>query len=170
MVTTSVVDEWRPSEGSSYPQLSLGGEIAVLAPMVRLGTLPLRLFALQSGADAVFSEEIIDRKLASCCRTVNPRLRTVDFIPGCSDIVGASQTPGKGGAVLRIHAKEQEKLVVQLGTADAAGALQAAQVVARDVVAIDINLGCPKHAAMDGGMGAALLQKPEVRNAYISTA
>jgi len=38
-----------------------GREKKILAPMVRVGTLPMRLLALEYGADLVYSEEIIDR-------------------------------------------------------------------------------------------------------------
>ena len=31
-----------------------------------------------------------------------------------------------------------------------------------DVAAIDINMGCPKSFSLSGGMGAALLSKPEL--------
>jgi tRNA-dihydrouridine synthase 2 len=37
----------------------------MLAPMVRVGTLPFRLLCLDYGADFVYTEEIIDRKLVS---------------------------------------------------------------------------------------------------------
>jgi tRNA-dihydrouridine synthase 2 len=33
---------------------------------------------------------------------------------------------------------------------------------AQDVASIDINMGCPKHFSIQGGMGAALLKKPEL--------
>lgn len=36
------------------------------------------------------------------------------------------------------------------------------QHVERDVAAFDINMGCPKRFSLQGGMGAALLKKPEV--------
>ncbi len=52
----------------------------ILAPMVRAGTLPLRLLALEHGADIVYSEEIIDRKIARCRRVINDKLGTVDFV------------------------------------------------------------------------------------------
>lgn len=32
----------------------------------------------------------------------------------------------------------------------------------QDVSAIDINMGCPKSFSLSGGMGAALLSKPEL--------
>jgi len=54
-----------------------------------------------------------------------------------------------------------ERLVVQLGAAGSVEALAAAQVVCRDARAIDLNMGCPKHFSLQGGMGAALLAKPE---------
>lgn len=43
----------------------------ILAPMVRVGTLPMRLLALRYGADIVYSEEIIDFKFLRSYRHVN---------------------------------------------------------------------------------------------------
>lgn len=43
----------------------------ILAPMVRVGTLPMRLLALDHGADIVYSEELIDWKLLRSVRRVN---------------------------------------------------------------------------------------------------
>ena len=39
---------------------------AILAPMVRIGTLPTRLLCLEEGADLVYTEEIIDHRLMDC--------------------------------------------------------------------------------------------------------
>uniref|UniRef100_A0A3Q0RAB5 Uncharacterized protein n=1 Tax=Amphilophus citrinellus TaxID=61819 RepID=A0A3Q0RAB5_AMPCI len=54
--------------------------ITALAPMVRVGTLPMRLLALDYGADVVYCEELIDIKMAQCQRVVNEVLETVDFV------------------------------------------------------------------------------------------
>jgi tRNA-dihydrouridine synthase 2 len=43
----------------------------ILAPMVRIGSLPMRLLALRYGADLVFSPEIIDRRLIGSQRVLN---------------------------------------------------------------------------------------------------
>ncbi len=40
------------------------------------------------------------------------------------------------------------------------GAHTAAQVVARDVAAVDVNMGCPKRLALASGTGAALGDDP----------
>ncbi|KAH3774399.1 hypothetical protein DPMN_175781 [Dreissena polymorpha] len=48
-----------------------------------------------------------------------------------------------------------------MGTANAQTALNAAKKIEQDVSAIDINMGCPKEFSIKGGMGAALLKKPE---------
>lgn len=43
----------------------------ILAPMVRMGTLPLRLLSLRYGADIVYTEEIVDKKMVRTKRVVN---------------------------------------------------------------------------------------------------
>lgn len=43
----------------------------MLAPMVRIGTLPTRLLALDYGAGVVYGEEIIDFKIMRCKRLEN---------------------------------------------------------------------------------------------------
>ena len=131
----------------------------VLAPMVRCGTLPLRVLCLEYGADAVWTEEIIDRRLSSCERVENAALGTVDFV-----------TPDGNSIVLRTcRAIECGRLVCQLGTAGAETALAAARRVERDVDAIDINMGCPKKFSVQGGMGAALLRTPDVAEDIVRT-
>ena len=52
----------------------------ILAPMVRAGTIPLRLLALEYGADTVFTEEIIDFGIMKTTRLVNDVLGTVDYV------------------------------------------------------------------------------------------
>jgi tRNA-dihydrouridine synthase 2 len=123
----------------------------VLAPMVRLGTLPLRLLSLERGAALVYTEEIIDAKLANAQRTVDPRLGTVDWRIG-------------SGIILRTCQADHNKLVVQLGTAEVSTALKAISALKFDpanplrdgIIGIDINMGCPKHSAEAGGSGGAL--------------
>lgn len=46
----------------------------ILAPMVRVGTLPMRLLALDYGADLVYTEELIDWKFLRSIRRVNGTL------------------------------------------------------------------------------------------------
>jgi len=46
----------------------------ILAPMVRINTLPMRLLALDYGADIVYTEELIDHRLIRCYRKVNGNL------------------------------------------------------------------------------------------------
>lgn len=51
----------------------------ILAPMVRVGTLPTRLLALKYGADIVYSEEIIDFKFLRSYRHVNGKCAYLIF-------------------------------------------------------------------------------------------
>jgi len=121
----------------------------ILAPMVRAGTLPFRLCALRHGADIVYGEEIIDKKIARCERRENTRLGLVEFVQ-------------HGKVVYSTCKEEADRNVFQIGTADAVHALAGAEVICRDVAAVDVNMGCPKHFSVSGGMGSALLEKPEV--------
>lgn len=54
-------------------RLDYAGKL-VLAPMVRIGTLPMRLLALDYGADIVYTEELIDRKLLRSIRRENGKI------------------------------------------------------------------------------------------------
>lgn len=51
-------------------QLSYKNKV-ILAPMVRINTLPMRLLALDYGADIVYTEELIDHRLIRCYRKAN---------------------------------------------------------------------------------------------------
>uniref|UniRef100_A0A3Q4BSX0 DRBM domain-containing protein n=1 Tax=Mola mola TaxID=94237 RepID=A0A3Q4BSX0_MOLML len=123
--------------------------ITALAPMVRVGTLPMRLLALDYGADVVYSEELIDIKMAQCHRLENKVLETVDFVAPDDRVM------------FRTCEREKGRVVFQMGTADPERALTVARLVEKDVAAIDVNMGCPKEYSTKGGMGAALLSDPD---------
>ncbi|MBN3321087.1 DUS2L synthase, partial [Atractosteus spatula] len=129
----------------------------VLAPMVRVGTLPMRLLALDYGADIVYCEELIDIKMLQCRRVENEVLETVDFVAPDEKVV------------FRTCQREKEHVVFQMGTADPQRALRVAQLVENDVAGIDVNMGCPKEYSTKGGMGAALLSDPDKIEAILRT-
>ena len=117
-----------------------------LAPMVRASTTPLRTLALKYGADFVYTEELVDRSLASTLRVENKELGTIDYIKDASTLPKKVQKRlEKGGVpalVLRIDPKiERGKLVCQIGTGEPELALPAALHVHQDVDSIDINMG-----------------------------
>lgn len=142
------------------PQLYAGK--VILAPMVRVGTLPMRFLALNLGAgkrrsslasfnvfiDLVYSPEIVDKSIIGAERRLNDKTGCIDYVKD-------------GKLIFRTHPDEQKKLVFQLGTADPQLALQAALTVQQEVAAFDLNCGCPKRFSLQAGMGAALLRKPE---------
>ncbi|KAK9736262.1 Double-stranded RNA binding motif [Popillia japonica] len=130
----------------------------ILAPMVRVGTLPMRLLALDYGADIVYTEELIDWKFLKTIRRENDILGTVDFID-----------KSDGTVVFRTCKREKEKVVVQIGTCDANRALKVAKLIENDIAGIDINMGCPKEFSLKGGMGAALLMNPEKAKEILTT-
>lgn len=121
----------------------------ILAPMVRIGTLPMRLLALDYGADIVYTEELIDRKLLRSIRRENDVLGTIDYIDKTD-----------GTVVFRTCSREREHVVLQIGTSDPLRAAEVARMVEKDVAGIDVNMGCPKKFSILGGMGASLLSDP----------
>ncbi|KIK71575.1 hypothetical protein GYMLUDRAFT_33777 [Collybiopsis luxurians FD-317 M1] len=121
----------------------------VLAPMVRSGALPTRLFALKHGASLVWAPELIDKAILHTERVVDP-------------ITGVISYNGKSRAVWTTHPIEKPYLIYQIGTADQELAVQAAKTVMQDVSGIDLNCGCPKPFSTHGGMGAALLTNPDL--------
>lgn len=129
---------------------------AVLAPMVRVSELPIRALSLKYGADFVWGPEIIDKKIAKTSRVWNERLQCVDFV-----------SPDNRLAFRTCPSLEKDKLVFQLGSADPQLAVEAASVVARDVAAVDLNCGCPKHFSVHSGMGSALLRTPDKLEAIL---
>jgi len=122
----------------------------ILAPMVKVGTLPMRLLALEYGADIVYTEEIIDWKLLNSKRIENKLLGTIDYIDKTDNTL-----------VFRTCARERGSLVIQIGTSDGDRAARVGKMVEHDVDGIDINMGCPKSFSLKGGMGAALLSHPD---------
>jgi len=128
-----------------------------LAPMVKIGTLPTRLLALEYGADIVYTEELIDWRLLRSERIENHVLGTVDYIDKTDNCL-----------VLRTCPEERGRLVIQIGTCDPDRAAKVAKKVENDVDGIDVNMGCPKSFSLKGGMGAALLSQPEKITAILT--
>ena len=128
----------------------------ILAPMVRIGTLPTRLVALEYGCDLVFTPETIAYKLSKCRRVTRPG-GLIDYVHTKSTTDG----PNREELVLRLHERERSKCILQLGAADPETAYSAALLVKGDVLGVDLNCGCPKRFSTHAGMGAALLRDPD---------
>ncbi|TNY17003.1 hypothetical protein DMC30DRAFT_410093 [Rhodotorula diobovata] len=116
--------------------------------MVRIGTLPVRLLALDYGASLVWGPEIVDKAIIGATRQVDPRTGVVSFVKN-------------GRSVFECHPLEKPRLIFQLGSADPQLAVEALRVIENDVAGVGLNCGCPKSFSLQGGMGAALLKDPE---------
>ncbi|KIP11107.1 hypothetical protein PHLGIDRAFT_100023 [Phlebiopsis gigantea 11061_1 CR5-6] len=121
----------------------------MLAPMVRSGALPTRLFSLKHGAKLVWGPEIVDKAILHCERVVNSTTGVVSYL-------------GKSKPVFTCHPVEKPFLIYQIGSSDPEIAVQAARMVMNDVAGIDLNCGCPKPFSTHSGMGAALLSNPDL--------
>ncbi|KAJ3563572.1 hypothetical protein NP233_g8854 [Leucocoprinus birnbaumii] len=139
-----------------------------LAPMVRSGALPTRLFALKHGATMVWGPEIVDKAMLHAKREVDrkllPSLRFFCFphalySASCnwSDIL-------QWRLPCYLHNASHRKTLPHLSNwvGDPELAVQAARVVMQDISGIDLNCGCPKPFSTHAGMGAALLTNPDV--------
>jgi tRNA-dihydrouridine synthase 2 len=91
---------------------------------------------------------MVDKRIIGSTRSVNEEMGTIDYIK-------------QDSIVFRTCEKEKSKLILQIGTADPDLALEAALTLKEDISGIDVNCGCPKHFSISGGMGAALLKKPD---------
>ncbi|KAI8883141.1 FMN-linked oxidoreductase [Backusella circina FSU 941] len=132
---------------TTHPDIDYSNKI-VLAPMVRIGTLPMRLLALDYGADLVWTEELVDKRIIGSVRQVNHATGTIEYLKN-------------GKHTFSTNDAEKGKVILQLGTADPDLALKAALTLKEDVSAVDLNCGCPKKFSVQGGMGAALLSNPD---------
>ncbi|GAA5948691.1 hypothetical protein JCM21900_005262 [Sporobolomyces salmonicolor] len=119
-----------------------------LAPMVRIGTLPVRLLALDYGAELVWGPEIVDKAIIGATRTVDPKSGVISYLKN-------------NRSIFECHPVEKPRLIFQLGSASPELAVEAIKVIQQDVAGIGLNCGCPKSFSLQGGMGAALLKDPE---------
>ncbi|KAJ5077009.1 tRNA-dihydrouridine(20) synthase [NADP(+)] [Anaeramoeba ignava] len=131
----------------------------VLAPMVRISTLPTRIIAREYGANLCFSPETVSYSIINSNLQHNSEL-------DCWDLI---QNKDKKSNLLFRTCKEDPDVIFQIAAPDAEKALKAAEVISPVVAAIDLNCGCPKKFSTKGEMGAALLKKPEVIADIIST-
>ncbi|XP_068645167.1 uncharacterized protein [Aristolochia californica] len=150
----------------------------VLAPMVLVGTLPFRLLAAEYGADITYGEEIIDLKMLKCEWKINgtdsgfTQILVHSVVKSLKTILFSSRV----SCYYRFCVERNGSFSFQdlhqggrLGTSDSVRALAAAQMMFKDVAAIDINMGCPKSFSISGGMGVALLSKPELIDDILTT-
>ncbi|TFY63686.1 hypothetical protein EVJ58_g3109 [Rhodofomes roseus] len=127
----------------------------MLAPMVRSGALPTRLYSLKHGASLVWGPETVDKAILHSERVVDPVTGVVSYM-------------GKSGAIFTTHPVEKPYLIYQIGSADPETAVQAAKMVMNDVAGFDLNCGCPKPFSTHAGMGAALLTNSDLLCAILT--
>jgi tRNA-dihydrouridine synthase 4 len=111
--------------------------INVSAPMVRYSKATFRMLVQNHGVDLSFSPMILaDSFVAS------EKARSIDF-PIVLD-------------------ENKSNLIVQFATNNADNFATALQMVKPYCAGVDLNCGCPQRWAREEGLGAALLQKPEL--------
>ena len=123
--------------------------VEIAAPMVRASTLPFREECVRYGADIVFTEEVVDKKILDC---------GVEKFDNGSVLFKTDKSDTRA-----VHFNPQRKpqTTLQLGTANDILACKAASILIPFVSEVNVNMGCPKPFSIQGGMGAALLASPE---------
>ncbi|KAI0053475.1 FMN-linked oxidoreductase [Auriscalpium vulgare] len=122
----------------------------MLAPMVRSGALPTRLFALKHGAKLVWGPEIVDKAILHAERVVDPATGVVSY------------NGQQSKAMFSTHPLEKPYFIYQIGSSSPELAVRAALTVHQDVAGVELNCGCPKPFSTHAGMGAALLSTPDL--------
>eukprot|EP00899_Mesostigma_viride_P006949 jgi/Mesvir1/16255/Mv08503-RA.1 len=136
MASTTAIDACRVPSGS-VP--ILGAPIKfnlrhVAAPMVGQSDLAFRMICRRHGADVAYSEMLLSDKFISDPAYRSARLQTCDA---------------------------DRPLVVQFAGDDADTLLTACRLVEGMCDAVDLNLGCPQKAAMEGHYGAYMCDKKD---------
>ena len=122
--------------------------VFVLGPFFRFSSLPLRLLEPEQGADLVWTEEMVAKKVAPCARNVNLRLHTIEFYD--------RRTPWT--RVWQTCAAEKTRVVFQLGASTPEDAVAAAKVVEKDVAAFCLNIGLPQGVRREEWNGGSFTQ------------
>ncbi|KAL9646920.1 hypothetical protein ABK040_013779 [Willaertia magna] len=134
----------------------------ILAPMVRVNGLAFRQICADFGADIVYSEELVDKKLFKCKPVINQKLNTIDYMYGDTIVyqveIVSPESKSRTG-------RQEVPTVLQLGTSSPSLALEVAELMIDGYDAIDVNMGCPKKFSIKGGMGSSLLKKENQENA-----
>lgn len=111
--------------------------ICISAPMVRYSKAPFRMLVQKYGVDVSFSPMILADSFV-----ISTKARNIDM-PIVSD-------------------EDPNKLIIQFATNNSDNFATAAKMVEEYCLGVDLNCGCPQRWAREEGIGAALLQKPNL--------
>lgn len=129
-----------------------------MAPMVRACSLPFRILCRELGAASTYTAETIDVKL--CGGASQRRVKCggkVEEWVFAKDRSCTFETLAPG---LRASGPDSP-VIFQVGSASPEKAVEACRQVVGSVDGLDINLGCAEFFSTQGGMGSALLKKPD---------
>ena len=87
-MTDELVRLWPPKPNATTP-------IKCLGPMVRANSTALRILALESGADMVYSEELIARRMEVTQFRLNETLGTADWLDANGKSVALRVDPAR---------------------------------------------------------------------------
>lgn len=135
--STTTVDDLTTTTTSSSSSSSFTYQdlVKIQAPMVRCSRPPFRKLCRLWGTDISYTHMIVAESFVKSAEA-----RHSDFA----------------------LYEGEDRLVVQLAGKDPVLVAQAAAYVAPYCDAVDLNCGCPQRWAMQEGLGAALLKKPEL--------
>ncbi|CAG7712038.1 unnamed protein product [Allacma fusca] len=109
--------------------------VKICAPMVRYSRLPFRQLVREYGCDLAFSPMIMADSFVK-----SQKYRDIEF----------TTHPNDNPLIVQFAAKTPEEFA------------EAAEYIYNDSSGIDLNCGCPQRWAIQDGIGACMLNKPEV--------
>jgi tRNA-dihydrouridine synthase 4 len=115
----------------------------IAAPMVRYSKVPFRLTCLDFGVDIVYTPMIMSDSFL-----ISKKARDVEFQ----------------------HIKGDSPLVVQFGSNDAVSFGKSSHLVSKYCDAVNLNCGCPQRWALEDGIGAGMLNTPQLIFDCVKTA
>lgn len=107
--------------------------VKICAPMVRYSKLPFRILVRQYGCDLAFSPMVLADSFYNSQRARNEFLTAEDDKP----------------------------FIVQFAASDSIHFSESARMVEKYADGVDLNCGCPQRWALQDGIGACLIDKPE---------
>eukprot|EP01006_Ploeotia_vitrea_P063253 TRINITY_DN85207_c0_g1_i1.p1 TRINITY_DN85207_c0_g1~~TRINITY_DN85207_c0_g1_i1.p1 ORF type:complete len:405 (-),score=195.90 TRINITY_DN85207_c0_g1_i1:41-1255(-) len=129
--------------------------VRIVAPMVRYSKLPFRLLCRENGCDVAFTPMIIAESFNRSQMARDSEFSTTQPLARADDADDTAATTIR-------KPRLDSPLVVQFATNSPVEFGSAARKVVGYAEAVDLNCGCPQRWTVKRGIGASMVNKPEL--------